>query len=235
MDAGDPPPFPTAVPPNAPAFTDEDERRELQSLTMKEIADVEQDLRGITSDVNGLRLGSSAAGPDDDEEGEKDAGSRKKRKGDKETKPRRTPAARRTSLDDLSKLELEILRMPPDAKESYVEACLKCPELLTPEHKTAFIEYASFDTHEAAIRLCEYWKIRVATFGADRAFLPMTLTGAMKDEVKGMIEYCPMQILPMPDLSGRPVLFFNPSRRNFDQFSQESEVSFIEKYSGRTD
>ena len=79
----DPPPFPTAIPPNAPAFTDEDERRELQSLTMKEIADVEQDLRGITSDVNGLRLGSSAAGPDDDEEGEKDAGSRKKRKGDK--------------------------------------------------------------------------------------------------------------------------------------------------------
>ena len=231
----DPPPFPTAIPPNAPAFTDEDERRELQSLTMEEIADVKQDLRGITSDVNGLRLGSSAAGPDEDEEGEKDAGSRKKRKGDKETKPRRTPAARRTSLDDLSKLELEILRMPPDAKESYVEACLKCPELLTPEHKTAFIEYASFDTHEAAIRLCEYWKIRVATFGADRAFLPMTLTGAMKDEVKGMIEYCPMQILPMPDLSGRPVLFFNPSRRNFDQFSQESEVSFIEKYSGRTD
>ena len=140
--------------PDAPVFTDEDERRELQSLTIKEITDIEKDLRGITSDMNGLRLGSPAAlGPNGEGGEEKVSERRKKRRGGEETVgPAPSEALRRTSLDDLSKLELEILQMPPDSKESYIEACLKCPDLLTLEHKTAFIEYSGYDTHKAAIR-----------------------------------------------------------------------------------
>ena len=37
-----------------PAFTADDEAKELASLTVKEITDVEKDLLGVTADVGGL-------------------------------------------------------------------------------------------------------------------------------------------------------------------------------------
>jgi len=66
--------------------------------------------------------------------------------------------------------------------------------------------------------------VRVATFGPERAFLPMTLAGALKDEVQGMIKYCPWYLLPDTDLSGRKILFLDTARRDFANFSEDREA-----------
>ena len=191
----------------APAFTADDELRELQSLTVAEITDVMKDLHGPTTDVGGSATCSSAP---------------KRRKSEK--KERGPPPQRHSSIEYHMDLEQQLMELPPHAKASYIEACLKCPQLLTPEHKAAFLEHCDFDARSTATLLCEYWKVRVATFGPERAFLPMTLAGAMQDEVQGMIKHCPWYLLPDTDLSGRKVLFLNSARRNFEYLSEDQEV-----------
>ena len=205
----------------APAFTADDELTELASLTVKEITEVEKDLLGVTADVEGLRLDASGGECGD---GGNSAGSAPKRRKRANSAARASPPRRRSSLDDPAGLEQHLLNMPPNEKQSYVEACLKCPDLLSPEHKAAFLEYGDFDAHKAAVRLCEYWRVRVATFGPERAFLPMTLAGAMQDEVQGMIKHCPWSLMPNPDLSGRKILFLDAARRNFARFSEDQEA-----------
>ena len=175
----------------APAFTADDELKELASLTAKEITDVEKDLLGVTADVGGLRLDASGKECRDGGNGSSTSTSSAPKRRKRTNVARASPPPRRSSLEDLMNLEQEILNMPPHEKASYIEACLKCPQLLTPEDKAAFLEYDDFDARKAAKRMCEYWRVRVATFGPERAFLPMTLAGAMQDEVQGMIKYCP--------------------------------------------
>ena len=167
-----------------------------------------------------LRLDASGKECRDGGNGSSSAPKRRKRT----NVARASPPPRRSSLEDLMSLEQHLLDMPPHEKASYIEACLKCPQLLTPEDKAAFLEYDDFDAHKAAKRMCEYWRVRVATFGPERAFLPMTLAGAMQDEVQGMIKYCPWQLMPDTDLSGRPILFMDAARRNFACFSEEQEA-----------
>ena len=206
----------------APAFTADDELAELASLTVKEITDVEKDLLGVTAEVGGLRLDASGKECCDGGNGSSTSSAPKRRK--RTNVARAFPPPRRSSLEDLMNLEQHLLDMPPHAKASYIEACLKCPELLTPDHKAPFLEYADFDARKAAVRLCEYWKVRVATFGPERAFVPMTLAGAMQDEVQGMIKHCPWCLMPDTDLSGRKILFLDAARRNFACFSEDQEA-----------
>lgn len=208
----------------ASAFTADDELKELASLTMKEIADVEKDLLGVTADVGGLRLDASGKECRDGGNGSSTSTSNAPKRRKKTNVARASPPPRRSSLEDLMNLEQEILNMLPHEKASYIEACLKCSQLLTPEDKAAFLEHDDFDAHKAAKRMCEYWRVRVATFGPERAFLPMTLAGAMQDEVQGLIKYCPWQLMPDTDLSGRKILFMDAARRNFACFSEEQEA-----------
>ena len=206
----------------APPFTPDDEQRELSSLTVEEITEVEKDLLGVTADVGGLRL--DASGRECEDVAGDGASSAPKRRKRADAGRASLPPRRRPSLEDLMDLEQHLLDMPPNEKQSYIEACLKCPELLSSEHKAAFLEFADFDAHKAAKRMCEYWKVRVAAFGPERAFLPMTLAGAMQDEVQGMIKHCPWCLMPDADLSGRKILFLDAARRNFACFSEDQEA-----------
>ena len=65
--------------------------------------------------------------------------------------------------------------------------------------------FLSICTQAAAKRLVSHWKNRRILFGEQRAFLPMTLAGAMKDDLpevkQGYVRRLPN------DKNGRPVLF----------------------------
>ena len=66
--------------------------------------------------------------------------------------------------------------------------------------------------------------LRFSTFGPERCFLPMTLTGAIKEDVSDMIKYCVIYVLPVTDLSGRGILYYSPGRRRLDKFPREKEA-----------
>mmetsp|Transcript_1770 Transcript_1770/g.2477 ORF Transcript_1770/g.2477 Transcript_1770/m.2477 type:complete len:355 (+) Transcript_1770:263-1327(+) len=110
-------------------------------------------------------------------------------------------------------------------------AMIRCPELVKTETDPCmFLRYAEFDPHKAANRFAAYWKIRVEMFG-DKAFLPMTLTGAYADDVEvlQMMEKYPLfrTILPN-DCNGRTVILIQTSHHSdeYNKICREAKVRY---------
>jgi hypothetical protein len=101
--------------------------------------------------------------------------------------------------------------IPDEEKLEYLEAKERAPEVLERECKPiAFLRAEDFDPWAAASRLVSYWKVRKHVFGSERAFFPMTLDGALREDIRtyelGHMLLCP------PDKYGRPVYFWNRVR-----------------------
>ena len=56
-------------------------------------------------------------------------------------------------------------------------------------------------------------------FGEDLAFLPMTLSGAMKEELSDMLTYSMTRLSPTKDSAGRAVVIMSPRRRVRSMYS----------------
>lgn len=182
------------------AFTLLEEQQELASLSIKDLIDVQSDLMGITAGVAGLRVDPSA---------------------DENTNAT-------TSAAEIHLLDQEMAKLPPAQTASYQRAMTDCPGEITNERKMAFLECEDNDATLAAQRLARYWDYRLEVFGPDLFYLPMTLSGAMKDEAIPMTRHRIWQLMPSTDTGGRAILFHQPSRRNFAEYSinQEEKAMF---------
>jgi CRAL/TRIO domain len=65
-----------------------------------------------------------------------------------------------------------------------------------------------FRTKLAAKRYALYWEKRVEVFGPDKAFLPLTLSGALRDDLE-TLRVGSVTLLAEPDPTGRVVCFSN--------------------------
>ena len=178
-----------------PAFTAEEEKREIESLSFAEQARVQSDLVGLTSLLESLQ-------PPSQQESQ----------------------STKISNDAITSLEAQLHRLPRSDTEAYYAAAERCPDQISHKRKMIFLEANHNDVAAAAANLAEYWKVRVEVFGNEKAYLPMTLAGAMKDEKINLATRCVWQLLPRADTAGRPVLFFCPGRRNFVEYSAEQEM-----------
>jgi len=88
----------------------------------------------------------------------------------------------------------------------------------------AFVERESGDVALAASRLARHWKFRLAVFGEEKCFQPLTLAGAMIDEVVPMINRKVFQVSPVTDSAGRAIIFVDMSKRNYAEYSAEQEI-----------
>ena len=229
-------PAPEALLAEVPAFTpqDEHEQRELDSLTLQERMEWQSDLLGITTGVSSLAVASSAAVGNISDMGS--LATAIVRRSFAATAGQQDFNAAVSSNEQpnqgnnigwattLSRLEQEMAALPTQQTEAYRRAQHQCPDEVSDRRKMVFVEYNNGSVAEAAARLALYWKERLSAFGHDRAFLPMTLAGAMKDEVVPMINYPILQRLPVDDAAGRPIVYVEPSRRNFTMYSPDQEV-----------
>lgn len=85
---------------------------------------------------------------------------------------------------DLEAMDEELKKISDDKKETYLEAKKKCPELMGDKFMIMFLRADSFNAKGAAIRYTQYWKKRLEIFGPDRAFLPLTQSGALQDDAE---------------------------------------------------
>lgn len=74
--------------------------------------------------------------------------------------------------------------IPASEKSEYNEALQRVPDLVETESPyLVFLRASRWDSWAAARQLVDHWRGRVKIFGRDKAFLPMTLDGAMAEEV----------------------------------------------------
>ena len=93
--------------------------------------------------------------------------------------------------------------------ESIKKAMMLCPELVMTESNPAqFLRCENFHISVAAQRLINYWKTRLSLFGYDRAFLSMTLDGAMQED-RTVLETSAVSVALGEDGAGRPVLLWD--------------------------
>jgi hypothetical protein len=101
--------------------------------------------------------------------------------------------------------------IPQEEKLAYLEALEHVPQLVERESKPIiFLRVEKYDAWAAARRLVAYWDLRKKCFGPDRAFLPMTQSAAMAEDMevlrKGIVSISP------DDKHGRPVFYWDRIR-----------------------
>jgi len=114
--------------------------------------------------------------------------------------------------------------LPASETAAYHRAVQLCPDQVAYERKLIFVEHEHGDVRLAAKAMAGYWTHRVRLFGPDKAFLPMTLSGAMKDEAMSICNRRVWEMVPVPDTAGRTIFYHAPCRRDFSQYSAEQEM-----------
>lgn len=118
--------------------------------------------------------------------------------------------------EDMCRAGLKMLHealdsIPLDEKKDYLYALEKVPGLVEKESPLlGFLRSTNWDAWAAAKRLVDYWKLRKDIFGASKAFLPITLTGALAGDIY-FLEQARIMALPV-DRQGRGTLFYDRCR-----------------------
>lgn len=98
--------------------------------------------------------------------------------------------------------------LPLQQKAAYLEALERAPYLVEQESPgERFLLATKCDPWAAAFRLVSYWKFRRDFFGTERAFRPMTLEGAMRED-RRVFDLGYIALLE-PDKAGRGVIYWN--------------------------
>ena len=191
-----------------PFFTAEEELQEIASLSISDIAKIQSDLSGLSSVLVSLQPSSSAAisGPGG-------------------------AASLSAQAVGIAQTNIELSQLPQSATAAYYRAVERCPNEAGPDRTLMFLEAENHDPKAAAVKLAKYWEARVALFGEERAYLPMTLAGAMKEEAMNLATRRIWQLLAATDAAGRAIIFMTPSRRNFAEYSIEQEYVSRDKSS----
>ena len=185
-----------------PIFTKADEKREKADLTPSELIDAECDLRGLpvdndTNDCSG--------------NGHSEGGS---------------STTSKASMDQqLSLLLHELVALPGKEKAAYLRAVIRCPDHANSRsHQIKMLQRERNDAKRAAKRIARYWEERKLAFGEARAFLPMTLHGALGDDVASMLECRIYHVLADRDGAGRTILSCDMTRVDSTPIEIDEEV-----------
>jgi hypothetical protein len=92
-------------------------------------------------------------------------------------------------------------------------------------HLTLEYRYMYLAIQLAAQRFVTYWECRRSVFGEDKFTLPLTLSGALRDDIAA-IKAGMYTLLPHKDLSGRQIIYLEPHRHTRKGYSSESMVSY---------
>jgi len=108
----------------------------------------------------------------------------------------------------VSVLKEKLADIPHDEKSALVHVQRVAPALVNDNHLLIFLRHKGFDVDSALKALVHFWGKRSKVFGLEKYTLPMTLCGAMKDNIE-VLKKGYMVILPILDEAGRPILWID--------------------------
>lgn len=127
--------------------------------------------------------------------------------------PDETPELIRTKLDELNE---ELESIPDKMKGPWLMALEKCPEICGDSFRVMFLRCELFIVSPAAQRLLNYWEKRLELFTESKAFLPLQLNKALRDDTSALnIGF--MRYTGRKDSTGRAILFLDPTRLPLDE------------------
>ncbi|KAL7554520.1 hypothetical protein ACHAWF_017977, partial [Thalassiosira exigua] len=100
-----------------------------------------------------------------------------------------------------------------EKRAGYLMAERKCPHICSDAFKLIFLRCEVFHVERAVERWVKYWNKRVEVFGEEKAFLPMTLDGAMKDDTEA-VQMNYLQVANGADPAGRAILIFDHTKES---------------------
>lgn len=132
-------------------------------------------------------------------------------------------------LDDLQSklqdLEAALDKMPEEKRVAYTEA-VKRGGLIQERETIAFLRSEEWDVEKAATRIVRNWDERLRLFGEEKAYLPLTLEGAFRDD-KAVLEKAFVQVTQAEDDAGRGILFLSPHKYKRGEFPVDAQVRAI--------
>ena len=204
-----------------PQFTVQDEQRELATLTIRELTELQSDLTGIqaiTNGFSGLGLGGDSGGIN------VYGGESESTGGPGSSPPAPLPM---NDCSRLAALDQHMMTLPTQSTAAYFMATTKCPDEISNERKLLFLQCEENSIPLAAERLALYWQYRLDGFGEDRCFEPMTLAGAMQDEVINMAKSGFYQLMPNTDAAGRAIIYARIIKRDYSRYSVRQEFMWL--------
>uniref|UniRef100_A0A7S1D342 EF-hand domain-containing protein n=1 Tax=Cyclophora tenuis TaxID=216820 RepID=A0A7S1D342_CYCTE len=78
----------------------------------------------------------------------------------------------------------EISQIKEGKKKAFLIAMEKNPDKIDDKHKLMFLRAELFNSKKAAARCCRHWDFLLEMFGPEKAFLPMTQEGALRDDLE---------------------------------------------------
>ena len=132
-------------------------------------------------------------------------------------------------MDDITflvkQMRVELEQIPKDKKDALIEAQVNCPaEEFSDARLERFLRCEGMDVTRGARRFVNYWECRRQVFGREKYLMSMTLSEALCDD-RVALETGVFSLLPRRDLSGRPILYMDPSRHTREAYTSESLVS----------
>lgn len=136
--------------------------------------------------------------------------------------------------DKLQEFRHELMKLPQEDTQWARQAHEQCPQLCKDDFQLMFLRCEVFNADLAVQRYASYWKKRVAIFGPNRAFLPLTFSssggggggGAMDDVgIQQAFDMGVMTLLEgVHDPSGRAIVYFDPSRYDKTKYTVETII-----------
>ena len=103
----------------------------------------------------------------------------------------------------------------------------KSPNLCDDTFKLIFLRCEVFNVEKSVRRFVKYWNMRLEVFGDELAFLPMTLDGAMQNDVDAIsLQYLQLA-KDTTDPYGRALLLFDFNVEGDNTVSSESLLRVV--------
>jgi len=137
--------------------------------------------------------------------------------------PKETEESRRLGLEQI-KCQLGLI----DEKKKIGWTCAlnRCPELVGDSFLIMFLRTEVFHAERAAKRIISYWDKRIQLFGEKKAFLPLTVGGALIDDhVALSIGF--LQATGKSDSAGRAILFMDFSVEDKTKYEPNSLIRAV--------
>lgn len=125
----------------------------------------------------------------------------------------------------LVELDAAIKKIPEKDRAAYSKAA-KQGDLIQDWEEIAFLRSEEWNVDKAAARIVRNWEERVVLFGEEKAYLPLTLEGAFRDDME-VLQKGFVQVTQAEDDAGRGILYLSPDNYVKGEFPVEAQVRAI--------